>query len=401
MSKTVKRWILDDGWSIGRNECWFADMAAKGLHLQSVGRFFVSFAQGKPSKTKYRIDVLSTRPTREQMEVYEECGWKFIANRGEFYIFSSPEEADCPELHTDPIEQGYTLTALDKRLRNNLLLLSLLMLLFCGMMFSLFILDRTPTLSMMEAAWIQRPLLVLVELYVFYTVIRNYMAVRRLRNSLLQGNPLDHRESWRKPRLINGSVALSFILLAVISICIPFVGIAKSKDYTLPETPVNLPVVRLSEMERNPDLEREVIYNRHGVDWGNRVSYDWSLLAPVQYEISEHGLVENLRWEDDSGKYSPSMETRYYRLRFPQMADGLIHDLIDRYVDRFDPKVSVQEKGSSFFAKLFVAEDGIRKQVFASYGNEIIYVSYYGNGDMENIVTLLPQAIMQYSDSKS
>lgn len=76
--------------------------------------------------------------------------------------------------------------------------LSLFMALFLGMMFSIFFLERTPTLAMMEASGVQRPLLMFVEIYVFYIVIRNFIALRSLKTSLSEGNPINHRERWRK-----------------------------------------------------------------------------------------------------------------------------------------------------------------------------------------------------------
>jgi hypothetical protein len=264
------------------------------------------------------------------------------------------------------------------------------MAIFLGMMLSMFFLEPTPTLAMIETSGIQRPLLVFIESYVFYIVIRNYIALRSLSKSLSQGSPINHKESWQKPRLINGFIGGFFILAAFLTACIPFVEIAQSKTYTLPETSVNLPTVRLADIERNPALEREGEYNLHGVDWGNRVGYDWSPLAPVQYEINEHGTIKNMVWDDNSGSYSPSIETRYYRLAFSSMAINLIHDLMERYVDDFDPKVTVQEVDHPFFDQLLVAEDGIRKQIFACSGNEVIYVNYFGNGQAEDIITLIP-----------
>lgn len=77
------------------------------------------------------------------------------------------------------------------------------------------------------------------------------------------------------------------------------------------------------------------------------------------------------------------------------MANGLIHDLMERYVDYIDPKVMVQEVEHTFFNKLFVAESGIRKQFFACSGNEVIYVNYYGNEQTEGIIMLLPNAFMK------
>lgn len=395
MSKTVRKFMQDDIWNLGRNESWFSDMAKKGLHLRRIGLFFVTFEKAEPKKTKYRMDIISPGPTDEQLEIYKESGWQLVTNLKELYIFSSPEEANYPELHTDPMEQSYTLAALNRRMRNQVIALSLFMVLFLGMMFSMFFLERTPTLAMMEASGVQRPLLMFVEIYVFYIVIRNFMALRSLKKSLSEGTPINHRESWRKPRLINGFISVFFILAAFLTTCIPVVEITQSKSYTLPEASVELLVVRLADIENNPVLERKALLNIRGVDWGNYVSYDWSPLSPVKYQISEHGIIQNEMWDDNSGSYSPSIETHYYQLAFSSMAISLIHDLMERYVDDFDPKVTVQEVDHTFFDKLFVAEDGIRKQIFACSGDEVIYVDYFGNEQAEDIITLLPKAFMK------
>lgn len=396
MSKTVRKFMPDDIWNLGRSESWFSDMAKSGLHLRKVGIQFALFDKGEPKKTKYRMDIISPMPTEEQLEIYKKSGWQLVTNLKELYIFSSPAEADYPELHTDPMEQGYTLTALNRRLRIQVIVFTAFMVLFLGMMLSMFFLERTATLAMMEAPGIQRPLLMFVEIYVFYTVIRNYMILRRLKKSLSEGKPIDHRVNWRKPRLINGFIGAFFILTAFLTVCLPFVGIALSKTYTIPETSVNLPIVRLADIERNPALERDVVYNSRGEDWGNQVSYDWSLLASVQYEVNEHGIIKNMMWDDNSGSYSPSIETHYYQLTFSSLTNSLIHDLIKRYVDEFDPKVTVHEVNNKFFDKLYVAEDGIRKQIFAYSGNEVIYVDYFGNELAENIIALLPEAVGNY-----
>lgn len=392
MRNTVKKFMPDDIWNLGRNESWFSDLAEEGLHLRRIGLAFAVFEKGEPTKTKYRIDVISPAPTEEQLEIYKESGWQFVTNIKELHIFSSPEELNYPELHTDPVEQSYTLTALNRRLRSQVILLSVFMALFLGMMLSMFFLERTPTLAMMEAGGIQRPLLVFVELYVFYIVIRNFRALRNLKKSLYEGKSINHREDWRKPHLINGSIGAFFIITSFLTVCIPVAEIACSKTDTLPETQVDLPVIRLAEIEQNPFLERESGYSSRDVDWGNRVSYDWSPLSPVKYEISEHGVVQNEMWDDNSGTYSPSVETHYFKLLIPSMADSLIQDLMEWYVDDYEPDLTIQERNHAFFDKLVIAQSGIRKEIFAYSGNEVIYVQYFGNAKAEDIIALLPQA---------
>ena len=53
---------------------------------------FVHFAKGEAKETKYRIDYLKGAPSQEQLDVYHDCGWDFVANNGDFYIFSADEK---------------------------------------------------------------------------------------------------------------------------------------------------------------------------------------------------------------------------------------------------------------------------------------------------------------------
>jgi hypothetical protein len=60
MSKSVRRFLLGNLWDFGKNESWFSDMALKGMHLQSIGSWFVVFEKGEPKKTRYRIEIFHT-----------------------------------------------------------------------------------------------------------------------------------------------------------------------------------------------------------------------------------------------------------------------------------------------------------------------------------------------------
>jgi hypothetical protein len=115
-------------------------------------------------------------------------------------------------------------------------------------------------------------------------------------------------------------------------------------------------------------------------------------MAPVQYEINEHGIIEDLMWDDNSGSYSPSIKTRYYQLLLTGMTDNLIRDLKKKFVDSYDPEITVHEEKFEGFDRLIVAESGIRKQVFAARGKEVIYVDYFGNAQSQELIRLLPQA---------
>ncbi len=391
MGKLVKRLMLDDIYAIGRNESWFSAMAKQGLHLKKFGTIFVYFEKSEPRKTRYRIDYIKGKPSPEQLEVYRDCGWDFVAKNGDFSIFSAPEDSCVAELHTDTIEQGFSLLELNKRLRNNLIIISIAMLWFFGMTASIYIFNDEPFLFMIKGQFVQQMLLIIVELYVFYTVIRNYVVVRRLKESLFQGREINHHEDYRGARLLGGILTAIYLPLALITVFIPFIDIARSKDYTLPEADANLPVIRLGEIEKDAGLMRKTGYQDNNVDWENRVSSDWSLLAPVQYKIDENGIIEDEMWDDQSGIYSPSITTRYYQLTFGSMAENLTADLIHRYIYRDD--VEVREVNHSGLDKAYIAEEGTRKHIFAYSANQVIHITYYGKEKVEGIVPLIPQRL--------
>jgi len=392
MGKLVRRLMLDDIYAIGRNESWFSDMAKKGLHLKKFGPIFIYFEKGESKNTKYRIDYIKEEPSQEQLDVYHDCGWDFVTSNGKFYIFSADEKSCTTELHTDPVEQGFSLSELNKQLKTRFIIVSLAMMLFFGMIFGIYFFMDEPFLYMIEGQFVQQMLVVLVEIYVFYSVIRNYLAIRNLKKSLLQGKAINHKEYYRKARLTGGILASLFLPMALFTAMIPFVESAKSEDYTLPETNTNLPVIRLIDIEQNPKLMREEGYRRNDVDWANRVSFDWSLLAPVQYEIDEHGIISGEMWEDKSGEYSPSIKTRFYQLTFGSMAENLTLDLINRYIYR--DETEIKTINNSELDKIYIAEEDIRKQIFAYRDNKVLHVTYYGKGNIENIIPLFTEKIL-------
>jgi len=398
MGKLVKRLMLDDMYAIGRNESWFSDMAKKGLHLKKFGPIFIYFEKGEAKETKYRIDIIKEAPSQEQLDVYQVCGWDIVANNGDFYIFSTDEKSGTTELHTDPIEQGFSLLELNKRLKVNLAIISLAMFLFFGMMFSIYFFNDEPFLYMIKGQFVQQMLIVVVELYVFYSVIRNYLAIRNLKKSLLQGKAIDHKENYRKGRLISGILAGLFLPIALFTIFIPLIDIAKSKDYTLPEANTNLPIIRLADIEQKRKLMRETGYynGNDDVDRANRVSYDWSLLAPVQYEIDEHGIINGEMWGDKSGEYSPSITTRFYKLTFGSMAESLTLDLISRY--NYRDNIEIKAINNLELDKIYIAEDDIRKQIFAYLDNKVVHVTYYGKKKIEDIIPLVSEKLFSYQD---
>lgn len=184
MNKLVKRFLLGDLWDFGKNESWFSDMAANGLHLQSVGNWLATFENGKPKKAKYRIEILEESPTHEQLEEYKENGWELITNRQIYYIFSSPEELNAPELHTDPIEHSFTFKIINKQIKKNTIVISIAVLLILSLIFYLFIFDDEPYLNLIRRSSINTIILAIGYIYALFKSVRGYISVKKIKDSL-------------------------------------------------------------------------------------------------------------------------------------------------------------------------------------------------------------------------
>jgi hypothetical protein len=386
MNKMVKKLPIDDFWNIGKNESWFSDMAAKGLHLHSFGKLFVHFSKGEPTKTKYRIDIMYNNPSNEQLDLYKEFGWNFVANTGIFYIFSTPENSSAPELHTDPEEQGYTLIELDKILKKNVIKISIALLIIIGIMLGLTIFYDEPYILIIDSDFVLPLFFVVLELYVLYITILNYKYVKRLKNSLISGTPINHSENWKKGLWRNRTANTILLVITMLGIIIPTARMVKRNEFTLPETDISLPIIRLADIEENSNLKRETSYH-DDVDSNNQVHYEWGVLAPVHYDVHEHGIVQEQLWNDLSGEYSPSIYTRFYRLTFESMAHGLLKDLMHRNV--YHPMAKIEKIDSKYFKELYVVYEDYSKEIFASWDNNVIYIRYHGNQDMEHILDLL------------
>lgn len=391
MSKTVLKLRHNDYWRIGEHESWFTDMAARGLHLKKTGLIFAKFEKGEPEEIRYRIEVTKDKLTEEQKSLYKEYGWEFVAKYGKFNVFSSPEALGAPELHTDSAEQSYTLKALDEGYRQSVVMMSIVMALFIVLMLTMFIPINTPFLAMIEGQILNECLFVVINLYSFYSIIRASSAIRALRKSLSEGTPIDHHANWRKNRWVSYSVGMSFILVAVLTLGIPIITLNKMESYTLPVGEANLPIVRLAEIENNPNLARKSPYMNDDIDRRNILDYYWSPLAPIHYEVKEQGIVPSDMWKDGSGKYTPSISAEYYELIFAGMADGLVNDLMKNKLYQEDEEI--QNISHPDFDKLYIVENKETKQIFASIGENVVYIRYHGYADIDRIIALASEKL--------
>ena len=192
------------------------------------------------------------------------------------------------------------------------------------------------------------------------------------------GIPINHSRNWKLSYFLSALVYVTLILWIFSAIISPIYSVIKRESYTSPKAVENLPAIRINEIESGK------IY-----DYWHDLQYNWSLLSPVQYRIYEGGYVEGEMQEDFSGAYSPaSVITRYYELAFKGMAEGLLKDLIHHYHRDYRDIEPVKIE-SNKFDLLYIFDYENIKSIYASFDNKVIYVKYYGNEDLDKIISLI------------
>jgi hypothetical protein len=218
-------------------------------------------------------------------------------------------------------------------------------------------------------------------------------SVKAFRKSLLEGKRRIHTLPWKRRRLVTLWGYGFLTLLCVLIIVFPLMQIIRIAPKTLPMESDGLPIVRLSDIEQNPALERESDGKENvWYDVCNNYQYRYSMLAPLQYESEERGTIANAISKDGSGTYSPSITTAMYQLTIPFMANKVIEDLMEWHLWRNDNK-NVEIKNKSFDKLFIYMDDSYGYQIFASKGRGVIYVRYFGNADIDTTIDAIAEKI--------
>ncbi|UII54242.1 DUF2812 domain-containing protein [Cytobacillus spongiae] len=387
MGKMVWKLRPSDYWRIGEHESWFSDLAAKGLHLNKMGVLFVKFEKAEPKQMRYRIDIsMNKKLTEDQIIMYKDNGWGLVTSYSYFHVFSSPVECNANELHTDPAEQSFTMQELDRKLTSNTLIVLLAMIAIIAMNGSLLFLEGTPIMQLVKNGALQQTMLTLFLLYTSFNTFQASRSIRSLRKNLWEGKPINHQARFKRRSHVHSILSIILVIIIGFSAAIPFTQIFIHDTKTLPIKNSSLKVVRLTDIENNPNLVRESpTYVRDGVDWGNRYTINWSPLAPSQYETDESGLVPGEMWNDKSGEYTPSISTEVFQLIHKGLADPLVNDLAKWYA--FDENGEYfEEKDHSKLDRLMVYEMDETKKIIASKEKKVYYVYYFGNSGLDTVI---------------
>ena len=144
----------------------------------------------------------------------------------------------------------------------------------------------------------------------------------------------------------------------------------------------------LEELEGRPRLEAAPSVwsvERRGVDLDNYVRFDWSVLAPEQYEV-ERNMAD--------GDYETSFRLDWYRLSLPALAEPFARDLFSRqtFYGEIPERYTVAPLDvPDTDAVLITEEGGFGQDVLLCRGTVVFYLRYYGDQELSAHPELLAE----------
>ena len=378
--KLIRKLLPVNVYDIAKTQSYFKDMSKMGYFIKKIGTF-AYFEKGEPEERTYRLEPLMKkegRPSEEKLEYYEACGWKYVCTiASAFHLYETSKE-DFEELHTDPVTQSYAFQRLNQKMKSAFMISLLLIPISLFQLLHYFLLSDTPVLNAVKyGSGTYTLLMVLVTLIMGREIFENRKKLRVLLRNLQTGREMVQEEHYQltyTPYVFHTMIVVLSILLIIMNVSILFTGWEKK----LAAYGEDMPALRLSDIEDHHNFEIDDRYRR-----SNLISYDAGELAASVYEISESGIIKEKMWKDQSGIYSPHLETEYYELRLSFFEERLLKELIIDALDfhryesftfeelletRFDQAVTIRVKETQMF--------------FGRLGKKVVYVNYHGYKDL-------------------
>ena len=379
MFKTIYKLKPGGSWRIGELESWLSYMSEKGWHLIGIGARFAKFTKGEPKKIKYRVEVSSKSEllSDDHISMYEEFGWSCIDNWfndgfRRSYVFSSPEELNASELHTDAAEQSFTLKDLNRNLRDAILLIGLLVLLILWMLYSMFFTNNTPYLNLVRHSLLFIPLASI--LFSLGSLIYNFFALRKLKKHLSQGNFINHHANWRPALFLTKCKGIAFIIIIGSLLLYGYNLVHDEVSNNLPLADDAIPIVFLSEIEDANSFSRNYKDSNHCYT-------NPSLFTSMNYYTIENGNIT-----DNTSKnyvYKSSLNNTVYKVHFQSLVNKVVEDMVSSSHKKY------KNTTNDDFDLLYINKAAEGFNIIASRGRGIIQLQYTGAASLDNILNAL------------
>lgn len=393
MGNTIRKLKPGEYWNIAEYESWLSDMARQGFYLKKAGLLFATFTKSEPRQMRYRIKVA---PYIKDHDQFSFDGWEYVTSygprRSQCHVFSSPAELNAREF-VDSYGLSYDLKPMQRELTEQSVGTTVIISLMLIMYFFISVkIGMITFLSLLELGFELCCIMYIALLFEGAFFIKAACSVHRLRKKLSLGKPMNHSAGWKRKRNAYAIFYICLLLILVLMIS-TVVFVFEGTEKTLPEEHSGMPIVRLADIEQNPDLVRKSEFLKGtSRDLYNYCRYEWSLLAPIQYESEEHGTVPNVQNKNGGGVYSPSVSSAVYKTTIPFMNKAIVSDLMKKYVDEFENS-NVTKIQDPNFDELYIAKCDSGCQVYAVKGRGILYIEYRGNADETAVIEAAAETI--------
>lgn len=375
-------------------------MSQQGFHLHSFGKYFVKFKEGERRQMDYRLELVKDAKkkymTNEKIQQYEESGWHYLASDSNFHVYEALAANRSIDLPINLTEQLAELDSLHKKAMGNFILILVGIVVMLMLFVSTLFLGAVPTIRLMEGTLFSTFVLLLLNLYYLYTAVRELRGIHNLRESIKEGQSINHNKGLTSNFRLHIAVDIFFVILLLCGTMVPIIQLMKMETATLPMEETALPFVRLAAIENHPQLER----NSHlidEVDWSNFYSSNWSMLAPVQYEVHENGIVKEVKRIDSDHPYSPSMESKIYQVRFNMHVSPLVTDLMKWY--SFADVPHFVEKQHPKLDQLLIRDTPYKMEFIFTKANVVMYLKYNGDSEPDVIIEQAVEKIVQLTEN--
>ncbi|MER2038687.1 MAG: DUF2812 domain-containing protein [Solibacillus sp.] len=395
MGNFIRKIRIDEFWRIAEQEVWFQEMSAKGFHLKKLGKYLVTFVKGEKSDVYYKIEPSNwMNLSTVQLEKSEQLGFEYVTNYTVYFttyhVFSTTNEHAKEQSIIDREVQLKAFETVKKWTRNTIFITFIPTLLLSAIFVAFLFRSEASIYHFVVSEHI---LFFILVGYILMSLPTAYISMKSISQySLEQLNSITTiRSSNKKKRrwvLIIGF--LSYLLLMTALAFMPIVQIIKMDTKTMPAEAHDLPIIPLADIEQNANLRRESSDIWDEVDWNNRYSVEWSILAPIQYK-SNQALI------DDQSSYRPYMSYEVYQLQFAQLTALFMDDLIERNEYRVEKK-DFTKINDRRFNQLLVYNNGLIKTIVAVKGKAVAYIDYNGQAVEEIILDQLSNRLSTISE---
>lgn len=381
-------------------EKWFAAKAAEGLAVFHTGDGSALFEKGRPCIREYRLmpmDPGGPKGPKEQAEVYREAGWQYVSNIRRMVLLLQREGRYSVDLYL--AEKDEMCALLQKKLKGQMLGVWFSYLIYLVWFWFICWMNRAGLLLLAVQGMLGLIFLVMGSCGLIQLASQRHIRrLHRLIGSMISGRKDGDQEKGRgsAPALwAERALAALFLLLAAVGGTSMLLSAVTCRRTVLEGRIAGteaLSILPLSELEEEDGMEFSRNLYLNGKERRSVTVSRWRPFTSRTVEVTQYGSLDS----GEKGTMNSTLILEYYELAAPGFlsGEGLSYRLLDelrRKHIRGPGQLKTQEVESGFFDALYIHDAGLQ-YLFACRGNQVLYASYGGGGNLAEHIDAFEEA---------